>query len=130
MAGTMTTTTRPSLFASLDRFAIALSGVCVVHCIATSVLVALMSTVGGMLLNPLIHEVGLILAIVLGAVALGRGVVDHGYVMPLAIGSLGLGIMMGAMTLPHDTGAGETIWTVVGVGLLAFGHDLNRRATH
>lgn len=126
----MTTTTRPSLFASLDRFAIGLSGLCVVHCIATSVLVALMSTVGGMLLNPLVHEVGLVLAIVLGALALGRGVLEHGYVMPLAVGSMGLGIMMGAMTLPHDSGAGEAIWTVIGVGLLAFGHDLNRRATN
>ena len=126
----MTTTVRSSLLASLDRYAIGLSGLCVVHCIATSVLVALMSTVGGMLLNPLIHEVGLVMAILLGAVALGRGVVDHGYVMPLAVGCLGLGIMMGAMTLPHDTGAGETIWTVIGVGLLAFGHDLNHRATH
>ena len=130
MVATMTTTVRSSLLASLDRYAIGLSGLCVVHCIATSVLVALMSTVGGMLLNPLIHEVGLVLAIILGAVALGRGVVGHGYVMPLAVGCLGLGIMMGAMTLPHDTGAGETIWTVIGVGLLAFGHDLNHRATH
>lgn len=130
MIATMTTTLRSSLLASLDRYAIGLSGLCVVHCIATSVLVALMSTVGGMLLNPLIHEIGLVMAILLGAVALGRGVIDHGYVMPLAVGCLGLGIMMGAMTLPHDTGAGETIWTVIGVGLLAFGHDLNRRATH
>jgi hypothetical protein len=36
--------------------------------------------------------------------------------------------MAGAMTLPHDSGGGETLWTIVGVGLLAFGHDLNRRA--
>ena len=67
----------------------------------------------------------------LGAVALGRGVMEHGYIMPAAMGSFGLGIMAGAMSLPHEGGHGaETLWTVIGVGLLAFGHDLNRRAGH
>jgi hypothetical protein len=99
-----------------------------VHCLATSVLVALMSTAGGFLLDPIFHAVGLTIAIGLGALALGRGVLHHGYMMPAAMGSLGLGIMAGAMTLPHDSGGGETVWTIVGVGLLAFGHDLNRRA--
>jgi hypothetical protein len=111
-----------------DRWAIGLSGLCAVHCLATSVLLALMSTAGGMLLNPLFHEIGLTLAIVLGVVALGRGVFDHGYMMPPAVGALGLGIMAGALSLPHGFG-NETLWTLVGVGLLALGHDLNRRAT-
>ena len=91
-------------------------------------MVALMSTAGGFLLDPIFHEVGLTIAIGLGALALGRGVLHHGYMMPAAMGALGLGIMAGAMTLPHDSGGGETLWTIVGVGLLAFGHDLNRRA--
>ena len=115
-------------FAGLDRYAIGLSGLCMVHCLATSVLVALMSTASGFLLDPIFHEVGLTIAIGLGALALGRGVVNHGYMMPAAMGALGLGIMAGAMTLPHDSGGGETLWKIVGVGLLALGHDLNRRA--
>jgi hypothetical protein len=125
----MHATTRPGWFYGLDRLAIGLSGLCVVHCIATSVLLALMSTVGGLLVDPIFHEVGLVLAILLGAVALGRGVMEHGYAMPASMGAFGLGIMAGAMTLPHDGGGGEALWTVIGVGLLAFGHDLNRRAT-
>ncbi len=114
-----------------DRLAILLSGLCVVHCLASAVALAMLSTVGGILVHPLVHEVGLALAIALGAFALGRGALNHGYLMPLAMGSLGLGIMAGAMTLPHDHGlmeGGEAFWTVIGVGLLAFGHDLNRRA--
>ena len=111
----------------LDRWAIGLSGLCAVHCVASAVLLGLMASVGGMLLNPAFHEVGLTLAIGIGAVALGRGVLVHGYMMPSAIGSLGLGIMAGAMTLPHE-GGGEVVWMIVGVGLLALGHDLNRRA--
>lgn len=118
-------------WAGLDRAAIALSGLCVVHCIASAVLLAMLSAAGGLLLNPLFHEVGLGIAILLGGLALGRGVLEHGYVMPAAMGSFGLGIMAGAMSLPHDGGHGaETLWTVIGVGLLAFGHDLNRRAVH
>ena len=61
--------------------------------------------------------------------ALGRGAIAHGYMMPAAMGSLGLGVMAGALSLPHDGSGLESVWTVVGVGILALGHDLNRRAT-
>ena len=48
--------------------------------------------------------------------------------LPPAMGSLGLGVMAGAMTL-HDQGEHlEALWTIVGVSLLAFGHRLNRLA--
>ncbi|WP_445193429.1 MerC domain-containing protein [Sphingomonas sp. Tas61C01] len=123
----MTITTRLG-WPGLDRLAIALSGLCLVHCIASAVFLAMLSTVGGMLLSPIFHEVGLTLAIALGAVALGKGVLEHGYLMPASMGAFGLGVMAGAMSLPHDGGGGEALWTVIGVGLLAFGHDLNRRA--
>ncbi|MDQ2877941.1 MAG: MerC domain-containing protein [Pseudomonadota bacterium] len=112
-----------------DRLAIGLSGLCAIHCIATSVLLALASTAGGLLLNPAIHEVGLTMAMVIGAVALGRGVLRHGYMLPAAVGAAGLGVMAGAISLPHEGGA-ETAWTIIGVALLALGHDLNRRATY
>jgi hypothetical protein len=121
--------TRGGWTAQLDRLAIGVSGLCVVHCLATSVLLALASTAGGLLGSPLVHEGGLVLAVVLGAVGLGRGIVAHGMMMPSAMGSLGLGIMAGAVTLPHTGGLHpETVWTVLGVALLAFGHHLNARA--
>jgi hypothetical protein len=118
----------PRWLATLDRVAIGVSGLCVVHCLATSVLVALASTAGGMLLHPLFHEVGLVAALVIGAIALGRGAMAHSMIMPVAMGALGLGIMAGAMQLPHGVNHDEALWTIVGVALLAFGHDLNRRA--
>jgi hypothetical protein len=124
MPGTMTRT--GSLLGSFDRWAIALSGVCVAHCLGTAVLLGAASALGGLLENPLIHEVGLALAILFGLVAMGRGIMMHGYMMPPAIGSLGLGVMTGALSLPH--GEGEILATLIGVGLLALGHDLNRRA--
>ena len=112
-----------------DRLAVMVSGLCLVHCVSTIAFVAILSSAGGMLLDPLVHEIGLGIAIALGLFTLGRGVMDHGYIMPVAIGSLGLGIMMGAITLGHDGGQ-EILYTMLGVGLLALAHDLNYRATH
>ena len=110
----------------IDRFAMAISGLCLVHCLATSVLLALLSAAGGMLGAPIIHEVGLTLAMIMGAIALGRGILEHGYSMPSAVGGLGLGVMAGALTLAHD--GTETAFTVLGVAILALGHRLNRIA--
>lgn len=110
----------------LDRAAIALSGLCLAHCLLTAVFVTVLASVGGMLVHPLVHEAGLGLAILLAAVSLGRGIVRHGYMMPAAIGGLGLGVMAGALTMPHDSG--EVIYTILGVAIVALGHDLNRRA--
>lgn len=107
----------------LDRLAIGLSGLCLVHCLATAVVLAALATAGGLLGAPIIHEVGLTLAMILGAVSLGRGVVEHGFMLPCAVGALGLGVMAGALTLPHD--GSEALYTMVGVGIVALGHRLN-----
>jgi len=107
----------------LDRLAMTLSGLCLVHCLATTVLLALLSAVGGALGAPIIHEVGLTLAMVMGAFSLGRGILDHGYSMPSAVGGLGLGVMAGALTMPHN--GSEAVYTIVGVAILALGHRLN-----
>ena len=110
----------------LDRIAMGLSGLCVVHCLATAVLLALVSAAGGFLGAPIIHEVGLTLAILLAAISLGRGVVEHGFMLPSAVGGLGLGVMAGALSMPHD--GTEAMYTVIGVLIVALGHRLNRMA--
>lgn len=107
----------------LDRIAMGLSGLCLVHCVATTVMLALLSAAGGVLGAPIVHEVGLGLAMVMGALSLGRGIIEHGYAMPSAVGGLGLGVMSGALSLPHD--GNEVLYTVVGVAILALGHRLN-----
>jgi hypothetical protein len=107
----------------LDRLAIGLSGVCLVHCLGTAVLLAMLSAAGGLLGSPIIHEVGLGLAMIVGAFALGRGIIEHGFMMPSAVGSMGLGVMAGALSMPHD--GTEALTTVIGVGILALGHQLN-----
>ena len=112
----------------IDRAAIGLSALCVAHCLTTAIVVIALASFGGVFLNPLIHEVGLAIAILLGAVALGTGVLRHGYMMPFATGTFGLGMMTGALTLPH--GDTEMLATLAGVVMLAIGHDLNFRARH
>ena len=114
-------------FERLDRIAIGLSGLCMVHCLGTAVLLGLLASAGGFLGSPWIHEVGLTMAMVLGAVALGRGIYEHGFMMPSAVGSLGLGVMAGALTMPHD--GREAAFTVLGVFILALGHRLNGLAS-
>lgn len=103
-----------------------LSGLCAVHCIATAILFALVASAGGMLGKPIIHEVGLTIAMFLGAIALGRGIREHGFILPSAVGVAGLGIMAYAMSL-HETGL-EPAFTILGVSVLALGHRLNMMA--
>ena len=111
---------------AMDRLAIGLSGLCLVHCLASAIFVAMLASAGGLLLHPAIHEVGLVIAIALGVLAQGRGMVEHGFMMPSAVGGLGLGVMAGSLGLPE--GFAGTSYTIVGVLILALGHDLNRRA--
>jgi hypothetical protein len=106
-----------------DRIAMGLSGLCVVHCVTTAVLLGLLASAGGFLGKPIIHEVGLTLAMILGAIALGRGVREHGFILPAAVGLTGLAVMAYALTL-HETGL-EPVYTIAGVMILALGHRLN-----
>lgn len=110
----------------LDRIAIGLSGLCVAHCLVTAVLLGVLASAGEMLGAPWIHEVGLVLAMMLGALALGRGILDHGFMLPSAVGGLGLGVMAGALGMAHD--GTEAAFTIAGVAILALGHQLNRIA--
>ncbi len=111
---------------AMDRLGIALSGLCAVHCVASVALVTMLASAGGVLLDPIFHEVGLVMAIGLGLVAIGRGIFELGFMMPAAIAGLGLGVMAGALSIPH--GGGSTAYAILGVAILALGHDLNRRA--
>ena len=74
----------------------------------------------------LLLSLGLIVAIGFALITLVSGVLSHGYMMPFAVGSFGLGMMAGALSRPHD--GSEVIATMIGVAVVALGHDLNRRA--
>lgn len=109
-----------------DRLAIILSGLCIVHCIASALFLASIVSVGAAFLNPAFHEIGLGAAILLGLAVLVTGARRHGGIAPMLVGGLGLLIMAFALTLPHDFR--EVIATLIGVSILALGHEMNRRA--
>lgn len=111
----------------LDRAGITLSALCVAHCLTSAIVVTALASFGGVLFSHWIHEVGLVIAIILGAVALGQGVWRHGYIAPFGVGCFGLGMMAGALSL-HDSVELELLATLAGVMVLALGHDLNARA--
>lgn len=119
-------TSSPNVATRLDRMAIGLSALCAVHCVATILLLGALSSLGYFFAAPIIHEAGLALAIILGAIALGAGLRRHRLVWPSLIGLAGLSLMGVALMLSH--GAGEAAVTITGVLLVAFSHYLNMKA--
>lgn len=111
---------------SIDRLAIGLSGLCLVHCIGTAVLLATMASVGGVLVSHEVHEIGLMLAISFAVIGLLRGVFTHGLLAPFVTGCFGLGLMTGALARTHD--GVEIAATMIGVTVVALGHHMNLRA--
>jgi hypothetical protein len=109
----------------LDRVGVLLSGLCAVHCLASLLLVAGLGLGGEVLLAPVIHRVGLALAIAVGSVTLVLGVVRHGDPLPLHTGAAGIALMAVALFVGHGTV--EAVLTIAGVALLAFAHLRNLR---
>lgn len=112
----------------IDRAAIGLSGLCMIHCVATVLLVAALASTSTILVEPAFHEIGLAVAIALAAVGLGLGLRRHGRTGPLLVGSSGIGLMAAGLAVPH--GPWEAALTIGGVALVALAHRLNGRAFH
>lgn len=109
----------------LDRFGVLLSGLCALHCLAGLLLVAGLGLGGEYILAPVIHRVGLALAIGVGAMTLVLGVSRHGDPVPLQIGAAGIALMAVALFTGHGTA--EALFTIAGVGLLGWAHLRNLR---
>lgn len=112
----------------LDRIGVLLSGLCALHCLAGVLLVAGLGLGGEVLLAPVIHRVGLALAIGVGAITLVLGVIRHGDPLPLQVGAAGIALMAVALFTGHGTA--EAVLTIAGVTLLAWAHLRNLRHSH
>jgi uncharacterized membrane protein len=109
----------------LDLSALGLSGLCLVHCLAATLLIALVSG-AGVLLDHHIHAVGLALALPLALAGFWRGIRQHRRTSLLVPAVLGIGTMSAALMAGHGSGV-ELGLTVTGVLLLALAHGLNLR---
>ena len=113
---------------ALDRLALGLSALCLVHCLASVFLVAALAGGGHFLEHPAWHQFGLALAILFAAMGLGAGYRRHGRKQPVVIGIIGLAVMASALIVPH--GAGEAALTIIGVALVGVAHVMNIRGQH
>ncbi|KRA81585.1 MerC domain-containing protein [Altererythrobacter sp. Root672] len=117
--------TIPWIRGRLDRVGMVLSGLCAVHCVLGIVIVAGLGLGGGLLLDPIVHRVGLVCATVVAGVAIGIGAIQHRRAAPFVVAMVGLSFMGGALAVDH--GIEEAVLTIIGVILVAAGHTLNLR---
>ncbi len=110
----------------LDRLAIGLSGLCLLHCTAGFLLLTLF-TLSGEWLDHRVHAIGLLLAMPLAAIALWRGWRRHGRAAIGLMGVAGLLIMGLSLLIEHGETL-EILLSMAGVTLLAVAHWQNLRA--
>ncbi len=114
----------------LDRSAIGLSGLCLVHCLAFPVVIALSPAMGSVLPRLWwVHPVILAAALPLAGIALWRGWRGHRDRRPGLLGALGLTLMVAGLASGEEAVL-ETVLTVVGGLTLASAHALNWRLDH
>jgi hypothetical protein len=91
----------PTIRGRLDRAGMLLSCLCAVHCVLGIVIVAGLGIGGGLLLDPIFHRVGLLLATVIAGVAIGIGAIQHRRPLPFVGGDDRLSFMGGALAVEH-----------------------------
>lgn len=119
------TRAKPTWRQRLDQFGIGLAGLCAVHCVAAVLIVSGMGVGGHFLLAPAIHEIGLALAVMAAALAIGWGAWRHRRPTPVLVALVGLGFMTAALLAGH--GPQEAVLTIIGVAIVSVGHVLNMR---
>lgn len=109
----------------LDRTAVSLSGLCLVHCLIGTLVLSAAAVTGGLWSHD-VHAIGFALAVPLAAVALSRGVLRHRRFEVAGLGAAGLGLMLGSLTAAHGSPS-ELAVSMAGVALLGLAHYLNLR---
>jgi hypothetical protein len=110
----------------LDKSAMTLSGLCLVHCLAGSLLLTMFAA-GGDWLGHNVHLVGLLIALPLAAFALWRGVAVHHRVGVAVLGATGIALMAASLFVGHGH-EGEVLLSVIGVSMLGLAHYWNLNA--
>lgn len=108
-----------------DETAALLSGLCLIHCIATPLLVALggLGLIGNLLASEWIHSALILPIAILALTSLPSGWKLHRRSYPALTGLLGLSLLIAALFAPHES---EAALSVSG-GLLLIGAHLSNR---
>ena len=112
----------------LDRAAIALSGLCVLHCLATPLLLVLLPFAGQLSANHF-HLQMLALVVPASSVALGLGFRRHRNTGIVFAGLAGMLLLFAGATWAHtEIGiAADRMFTIAGSSILAIAHFYNGR---
>ena len=117
---------------TLDKFAILLSGVCLLHCLLTPILITLLPIISSSAFveDLLFHQLMLWAVLPTSVIALFLGCRKHKQFLIAATGIIGISILVAVSFWGHDwLGiAGEKVATSIGGVVLALSHYLNYRA--
>jgi hypothetical protein len=110
----------PARWLTWDRLGIAASGLCLVHCVATPLLVLVASAADSLLVaDRWVHPVMLLLVAPLAAVALVRGHRRHHHAPIAVLGSTGVGaIAFGALGSEQLLGSTVEVFATIAGSLL------------
>jgi len=118
--------------ATLDKFAVFLSGVCVVHCLFAPVLITLVPIIGlsSFAEDLLFHQLMLWIVLPTSGIALFIGCRKHRDILIMATGILGMLLLVAIALFGHDLfeSWGEKVATSIAGIILALSHILNYRA--
>ena len=112
----------------LDSLAVALSGVCAVHCLALPLVVVAYPLLGSWSMDEMLfHRLLLIVIIPVSLIALLLGYYTHRSRQVAVLGTLGIAILALVAVSGHDwlSMAGERLATTAGGLILASGHLIN-----
>lgn len=113
-----------------DKFAIGLSLICTIHCLALPILLALLPSMAALQLDNEAFHLWMIIAVLPTSIyALTLGCKQHKRYRVFILGSIGLSLLVLALVLgeKHVGEAGEKILTIIGAGFVAVGHWFNYR---
>lgn len=111
---------------SWDRLGQGLSLMCLVHCMATPLLLGALPSLGMLLHAEHIHEVLAAVILLVSAWAFGRGYLRHRRALAPVLGAVGVaGLLVSALVIDPHSRAG-TLGTVLASLVLVAAHTLNR----
>ena len=117
---------------SLDKFAVLLSGICILHCLITPIAITLLPIISlnAFFEDILFHKMMLWLVLPTSCIALIIGCRQHRNWLIAGTGIAGMSILVVIAFFGHDllSHFGEKVMTMVGGIILAISHILNYQA--
>ncbi len=113
---------------TIDKYAITLSALCIVHCLALPVLMVLLPSLAVLPLQQEAFHIAMVVCVIPTSIyALTMGCRKHKSTSIVYIGAVGLSVLVAAVILGESnlSEVGEKLLTTVGALIIAFAHVRN-----